>query len=71
MIVVTCVFFPKEMIDGADRDGDGEVNEHEFLRMMKKTYQWFHLPEATSDSIYRKSAFYDNCYMYKHTPRKL
>ena len=28
----------QEMIDGADRDGDGEVNEHEFLRMMKKTY---------------------------------
>lgn len=40
------MFFSKEMIDGADRDGDGEVNEHEFLRMMKKTYQWFHLPEA-------------------------
>ena len=26
----------KEMIDEADRDGDGEVNEEEFLRIMKK-----------------------------------
>merc|ERR1719265_991895 len=25
------------MIDEADRDGDGEVNEEEFLRIMKKT----------------------------------
>ncbi|XP_012370815.1 calcium-binding protein 1-like [Octodon degus] len=28
---------PQEMIDEADRDGDGEVNEQEFLRIMKKT----------------------------------
>ncbi|XP_023611201.1 centrin-1-like, partial [Myotis lucifugus] len=27
----------KEMIDEADRDGDGEVNEEDFLRIMKKT----------------------------------
>ena len=27
----------QEMIDEADMDGDGEVNESEFLRMMKKT----------------------------------
>lgn len=26
----------QEMIDEADRDGDGEVNEEEFLRIMKK-----------------------------------
>lgn len=25
------------MIDEADRDGDGEINEQEFLRIMKKT----------------------------------
>lgn len=25
------------MIDEADRDGDGEVNQQEFLRIMKKT----------------------------------
>ena len=31
------VFFLKEMIDEADRDGDGEINEAEFLRIMKKT----------------------------------
>jgi len=27
----------QEMIDEADRDGDGEINENEFLRIMKKT----------------------------------
>ncbi|XP_003388306.1 PREDICTED: caltractin [Amphimedon queenslandica] len=27
----------QEMIDEADKDGDGEVNEMEFLRIMKKT----------------------------------
>lgn len=27
----------QEMIDEADRDGDGVVNEAEFLRIMKKT----------------------------------
>lgn len=27
----------QEMIDEADRDGDGEVNHDEFLRIMKKT----------------------------------
>lgn len=33
--VITLVL--KEMIDEADRDGDGEVNQQEFLRIMKKT----------------------------------
>lgn len=27
----------QEMIDEADRDGDGEINQQEFLRIMKKT----------------------------------
>lgn len=27
----------QEMVDEADRDGDGEVNQDEFLRIMKKT----------------------------------
>ena len=27
----------QEMIDEADRDGDGEINEDEFIRIMKKT----------------------------------
>ena len=27
----------QEMIDEADRDGDGEINEDEFFRIMKKT----------------------------------
>ena len=26
-----------EMIDEADRDGDGEISEEEFMRIMKKT----------------------------------
>lgn len=26
----------QEMIDEADRDGDGEINEEDFLRIMKK-----------------------------------
>ena len=27
----------QEMIDEADRDGDGEINEDEFMRIMRKT----------------------------------
>ncbi len=27
----------QEMIDEADRDGDGELNEEEFIRIMRKT----------------------------------
>jgi len=27
----------QEMIDEADRDGDGEINQEEFLRIMRKT----------------------------------
>ena len=27
----------QEMVDEADRDGDNEINEEEFLRIMKKT----------------------------------
>jgi len=28
----------QEMIDDADKDGDGEINEDEFLHIMKKTH---------------------------------
>ena len=31
----------QEMIDEADRDGDGEINEEDFLRIMKKVYPCF------------------------------
>uniref|UniRef100_A0A4W5JBX1 Centrin 4 n=1 Tax=Hucho hucho TaxID=62062 RepID=A0A4W5JBX1_9TELE len=34
---VKTMYLSKEMIDEADRDGDGEINEQEFLRIMKKT----------------------------------
>ncbi len=27
----------QEMIDEADRDGDGEINSDEFMRIMRKT----------------------------------
>merc|ERR1712153_96441 len=30
----------QEMIDEADRDGDGEINEEEFLSMMKEVGMW-------------------------------
>ena len=35
-MLFSSVFF-QEMIDEADRDGDGEINQEEFLRIMKKT----------------------------------
>ena len=31
----------QEMIDEADRDGDGEINEDEFLRIMKKASLYY------------------------------
>lgn len=34
------------MIDEADRDGDGEVNQPEFLRIMKKTSLYWMLSES-------------------------
>lgn len=41
-LFVPCLRHPvcsvlQEMIDEADRDGDGEINQEEFLRIMKKT----------------------------------
>ena len=35
----------QEMIDEADRDGDGEINEEEFIRIMKKTnlFWWINI----------------------------
>ena len=37
----------QEMIDEADRDADGEVNQDEFLRIMKKTsLYWAILSES-------------------------
>lgn len=39
-------FDPQEMIDEADKDGDGEVSEAEFLRIMKKTNMYWTAREA-------------------------
>lgn len=33
-------FVLQEMLDEADRDGDGEINEEDFLRVMKKTTRY-------------------------------
>merc|ERR1712182_92392 len=41
----------QEMITEADRDGDGEINEEEFLRIMKKT-NLFCVPAATERWLY-------------------
>ena len=35
--IIRVILLFQEMIDEADRDGDGEINESEFLRIMKKT----------------------------------
>ena len=35
------------MIDEADKDGDGEVNEAEFLRIMKKTNLYWLMPHIS------------------------
>ena len=37
IIEIHITLFLQEMIDEADKDGDGEVSEAEFLRIMKKT----------------------------------
>ena len=40
----------QEMIDEADRDGDGEINEAEFLRIMKKTSLYWREAEKVEDA---------------------
>ena len=48
----------QEMIDEADRDGDGEIGEDEFMRIMKKTnlfWDWFN---NTYTNIFNSQMFY-------------
>ena len=44
------------MIDEADRDGDGEVNQDEFLRIMKKTSLYWAIT-ILSESITKEPDF--------------
>merc|ERR1712182_193975 len=67
----------QEMIDEADRDGDGEVNEEEFLRIMKKTNSskavmltpscaWLLLGSVSLlsfDSCHRLECFHAQCWI--------
>jgi len=60
----------QEMIDEADRDGDGEVNEEEFLRIMKKTNLFWetaalclHFEKSTS-WVMRVVAYHISCDIY-------
>jgi centrin-1 len=38
------------MIDEADRDGDGEINEDEFMRIMRKT-NLFWVSDQTKEGL--------------------
>lgn len=41
----------QEMIEEADRDGDGEINQDEFLRIMKKTNMYWRVRGGNCSSI--------------------
>ena len=45
----------KEMIQEADQDNDGEVNQDEFLRIMKKTCLYWSETAATAVTLYHKT----------------
>ena len=44
LVSLSASFNFQEMIDEADKDGDGEVSEAEFLRIMKKTNMYWNSP---------------------------
>lgn len=58
----------QEMIDEADRDGDGEISQEEFLRIMKKTslywsitytlVHWLQARPLQADCLGRAVLFY-------------
>merc|ERR1712097_56807 len=56
----------QEMIDEADRDGDGEVNEEEFLRIMKKTNLFCASRHLSRRIALRASDKFLKCTLYMH-----
>ena len=49
------VLFQQEMIDEADRNGDGEIDESEFLRIMKKTSLYWVTSAAAAVAVFNQS----------------
>lgn len=54
----------QEMIDEADMDGDGEVNEAEFFRMMKKTEIFW---KSSSLKKHCKTSIFNKNFAHIHT----
>ena len=52
----------KEMIDEADRDGDGEIGEDDFIKIMKKTnlFYWSLIDNKSKKDLLTYKRF-DNC----------
>jgi len=44
----------QEMIDEADRDGDGEISEEEFMRIMKKKNNQKNLTQFHGERTFRQ-----------------
>lgn len=66
-MLFSSVFF-QEMIDEADRDGDGEINQEEFLRIMKKTSLYWIISILVATELHFISPFcvYPILYQLRH-----